>query len=509
MTAPHEKLADSLDALQAAASGGVVRASALSRTHRERLLRNGFLQKVVKGWLITTNPTDADGSSTAWYAAYWAFVAKYLQERFANDYCLSPEASVLRHVESGTVPRQIVVITISGSNQVVQLPFTTSLLLHRSVDGLPEPRVQRDNLWLMDLPAALCKVSPALFQSFPDEAEIALRMTGGAAAVLPWLLTEGAVAAAGRLSGAYGFLGENTSRNRIIQAMSAAGFAVRPANPFNREAPALPSGDRPRSPHAARVTALWNRMRRDVIALFPEPPGLPSDASDYLAKVDERYASDAYNSLSIEGYQVSPSLIARVREGMWDPSRSPADLRTRDALAARGYFQAFGAVKDSVASILSGAPAGDTVERDHTSWFQEMFAPPVQAGILPAALLAGYRSTPVFLRGSRHVPAPPSALLDCMEAFFASLKAEEHPAVRAVLGHFVFVYVHPYPDGNGRIGRFLMNALLASGGYPWTVIRLARRQPYMDALESASVDGDIRPFTLFLREEMEASLDAA
>jgi hypothetical protein len=47
----------------------------------------------------------------------------------------------------------------------------------------------------------------------------------------------------------------------------------------------------------------------------------------------------------------------------------------------------------------------------------------------------------------------------------------EH-GVRVVLGHWLLGYIHPYPDGNGRMARFLMNAMLASGGYPWTVIRV-------------------------------------
>lgn len=42
------------------------------------------------------------------------------------------------------------------------------------------------------------------------------------------------------------------------------------------------------------------------------------------------------------------------------------------------------------------------------------------------------------------------------------LVALPYPGVRAVLGHFFFVYIHPYMDGNGRLGRFLMNALFAS-----------------------------------------------
>ena len=67
-----------------------------------------------------------------------------------------------------------------------------------------------------------------------------------------------------------------------------------------------------------------------------------------------------------------------------------------------------------------------------------------------------------------------------------------------VLGYFVFVYINPYTDGNGRIGRFLMNVMLAAGGYPWTVIPVEKRDAYMSALEAASVDRSIVPFVKFL-----------
>jgi Fic family protein len=62
----------------------------------------------------------------------------------------------------------------------------------------------------------------------------------------------------------------------------------------------------------------------------------------------------------------------------------------------------------------------------------------------------------------------------------------------------MFVYIHPYIDGNGRLGRFLMNLFLASGGYPWTVVPLTRRNDYFNSLEVASADGDIKPFASFL-----------
>lgn len=53
-----------------------------------------------------------------------------------------------------------------------------------------------------------------------------------------------------------------------------------------------------------------------------------------------------------------------------------------------------------------------------------------------------------------------------MPAFFTLLTDEPDPTVRIVLGHFIYVYIHPYYDGNGRTGRFLMNVMMAAGGYP-------------------------------------------
>lgn len=48
------------------------------------------------------------------------------------------------------------------------------------------------------------------------------------------------------------------------------------------------------------------------------------------------------------------------------------------------------------------------------------------------------------------------------------------------------------------MGRFLTNLMLASGGYPWTVIAVENRKGYMRALEKGSVGEDIVPFADFL-----------
>jgi hypothetical protein len=61
MATPSEKLAQSLEALanlQTADDAAAIRAIDLSRTHRERLLAQGFLQPVLKEWLI---PSRSEG----------------------------------------------------------------------------------------------------------------------------------------------------------------------------------------------------------------------------------------------------------------------------------------------------------------------------------------------------------------------------------------------------------------------------------------------------------------
>ena len=99
-----------------------------------------------------------------------------------------------------------------------------------------------------------------------------------------------------------------------------------------------------------------------------------------------------------------------------------------------------------------------------------------------------------------HTPPNIEAVRELMPALFELLQQEPEASVRVVLGHFMFVYIHPYMDGNGRMGRFLMNLMFASGGYLWTIVPLERRADYMAALERASVDGEIRPFARFLAE---------
>jgi hypothetical protein len=56
------------------------------------------------------------------------------------------------------------------------------------------------------------------------------------------------------------------------------------------------------------------------------------------------------------------------------------------------------------------------------------------------------------------------------------------------------------------MARFLMNLMLASGGYPWTVIRVEDRNGYLAALDRASIEMRIEPFTRFVAERVRRAM---
>ena len=167
-------------------------------------------------------------------------------------------------------------------------------------------------------------------------------------------------------------------------------------------------------------------------------------------------------------------------------------------MAAKGYWDAFQQVKLAVEQVLNGKNSGEVLEATHGDWYLALFGPSVAPGIVKQSDLAGYRTGPVYIRKSKHTPPTKAAIRDMMPALFDLLIEEENPAVRVILGHFVFVYIHPYFDGNGRTGRFIMNLMMAAGGYSWAVVPVERRDEYMQALEYASVDQNIVPFTKFI-----------
>jgi hypothetical protein len=109
-------------------------------------------------------------------------------------------------------------------------------------------------------------------------------------------------------------------------------------------------------------------------------------------------------------------------KGDWDPEHHDDDRKSRDALAARGYWQAFQKVKETVGEVIAGGNAGALVRAAHKEWYRELFQPCVAAGLIKAGALAGYRNIAVYLRTSRYVPPRWEAVRDAMPALFDLLE---------------------------------------------------------------------------------------
>lgn len=502
MAKPQEKLAQSLERLQQLQKGdgsGAIRSKDLPRTDRERLLKNGFIKEVMKGWYIPSRVDEPEGESTAWYASFWQFCAAYLNDRFGEKWSLSPEQSLSLHAGNWSVPSQLLIRAPEGNNNLTELLHGTSLLDLRT--AIPEPDAIEvvHTLRLYSLEAALIAAGPSFYKQNSTDARAVLSTVGDASSLLAPLLEGGHSVIAGRLAGAFRNIGRARIADDVMAAMVAADYRVQESDPFTASAPVvLPR--RETSPYVTRLRLLWQEMRQPVMDAFPEASGTLKSTTHYMKELNDVYVTDAYHSLSIEGFRVSADLIERVRSGDWNPDNISQDRHHLDAMAARGYHLAFQSVRNSVEAVLSGKNAGEVAEKDHGRWYRELFAPSVTAGLLKSSDLAGYRRGQVFIRGSMHAPMKREAVPDSMAAFFELLSKEEIPAVRIVLGHFFFVNIHPYMDGNGRIGRFLMNVMMAAGGHPWTIIPVDQRDAYMSALEEASVRHNITPFAQFLRK---------
>lgn len=497
MASVQEKLADSLSVLkeyQDTHESDIIQGmKTLGETHTKRLIQNGYLEQVIKGWYMPTMP-GMEGDTTVWYASYWRFIVAYANNRFGKDWCLTPEESLDIYSGETVAPRQLILRSPKANNNIIQLKHGDSLLDISA--GMPKDVVvePKFGIRIYSLPEALAFCTPNYFTKNAVNARTCLLMVNDADDILKIVADDGNSSRASRLVGALRNVGREEMAQKILDYMVRIGHDMRPEDPFSDKMKDTLASGRIVSPYSVRLRLMWRQMKEQILALIPSEPNLNLSPEDILSSMDKNYTRDSYHSLSIEGYRVTEGLIERVRSGEWNPKDDKEDNDRRNALAARGYYQAFLQVKESVKEILHKGNAGKIAGRDFEKWHFEMFQPCIIAGIIKASDLLGYRTGQVYIRGSKHTPLSPDALRDAMPVLVELLEEEDNPLVRAILGHFFFVYIHPYMDGNGRTARFLMNAMLVTGGYAWRIITVEERAKYMAALEKASIDGDITDF---------------
>lgn len=79
-------------------------------------------------------------------------------------------------------------------------------------------------------------------------------------------------------------------------------------------------------------------------------------------------------------------------------------------------------------------------------------------------------------------------------------KGELHPILLSAKFHYHFIYLHPFRDGNGRLGRLLSNYILAQKGHPPVIIRSEEKEKYIEALKASKRHRDLSPIETFFFE---------
>lgn len=121
-----------------------------------------------------------------------------------------------------------------------------------------------------------------------------------------------------------------------------------------------------------------------------------------------------------------------------------------------------------------------------------------------------YRQTPVIIRGSDVELPEARDVPRLMDSFIKWLEnqQEAHPVRVAILAHYKFETIHPFIDGNGRVGRLLMNLILILNDYPMAIIKNEQRTRYLNAFKIGQSTSDWSLLADLIEESVERSLDA-
>lgn len=193
-----------------------------------------------------------------------------------------------------------------------------------------------------------------------------------------------------------------------------------------------------------------------------------------LSLIKEYYRiGSAYASNALEGNTLTESETKVVIEdGLTVGGKS-----IREHLEAVGHAQAY----DHIFTLLKKKIITRDVLELHRLFFQQI--DPETAG--------QYRTRNVIITGTDYLPPNferVPALIEKHLSRFQAKEIKEHPLVRAADLHAEFETIHPFLDGNGRIGRLLLSLHTLKAGYGPVIFSPVRRADYIAALRKANKD---------------------
>lgn len=227
--------------------------------------------------------------------------------------------------------------------------------------------------------------------------------------------------------------------------------------------------------------------RRRVAALLGEAPA--EVVARFARSFDVEYA---HNSTAIEGNTLSLIQTKVILED----GLSVGGKALREIYEVANHDRAFSYVKRAVAE---GRMLDEELLKD------------IHALLMENIMVGGvYRNVEVRITGAGFRPPAPQEMFQQMRWFFTNMPCQREKLNTiewAAWMHAEFVRIHPFPDGNGRTARMLMNLQLLTEGYQPISFAKEDWLAYYEALEAYAVSGDLAPFAEMVAALEEARLD--
>lgn len=211
-----------------------------------------------------------------------------------------------------------------------------------------------------------------------------------------------------------------------------------------------------------------------------------------LERFNEEFTVEyTYNSNAIEGNTLTLRETDLVLRGL-----TIAQKPLKDHMEAVGHKEAFDYVRELV---KEKAPLTESIIKQ--IHYLVLADKKDDRGV--------YRRVPVRIMGAHHEPVQPYLIEPKMEQLLQDYAAsEEHIVTKLARFHIEFEGIHPFIDGNGRIGRLLVNLELMKAGYPPIDIKFTDRVMYYNAFEAYHVKHDLSAMEGLLAGYINARLDA-
>jgi hypothetical protein len=241
------------------------------------------------------------------------------------------------------------------------------------------------------------------------------------------------------------------------------------------------------------VDEVLAQLDEEVALLHGHLGGLPRavEADQILRQI---WIDDVHNSTAIEGNTMTRVQVQNVVD------RRVIQAELGEALDVEGYAEAADWVYRHAADF-NGVPIGVVSEVHRRAVQLAWHLDPPSTRDDPGT----WRRSEVRV-GRVNVSLPPAIPADLADwSRSTAQRADIHPVLHAARHHAWLERIHPFVDGNGRVGRLLLNFMLIQDGYPPAVIMKEQRAPYLRALRTADA-GNTNPLAEVVGRSISAAL---